>query len=308
VLSAADRGEAYEWKPEGGGGAAVKTPKPPVASPTRPRFRPPADACDAHCHVFGPPERFPYDAQRPYTPAEPAPKERLAALHAHLGLSRAVIVQATPHGTDNAAMLDAIAASGGRYRGVALVPKDIDNRGLEALHDGGVRAARFNFVKHLGGAPDLAEFRRMVDRVKALGWHVELHFDAQDLGQYSALLLGLPVPFVIDHMGRVHSAGGAALDALLRLLAHERAHVKISGAERVSASGRRPFDDAIAVARRIVAAAPDRVVWGTDWPHPNVPHDMPDDGELVDLFARMVEAPALQRRILVDNPTRLYWK
>jgi predicted TIM-barrel fold metal-dependent hydrolase len=286
----------------------VRIPQPPVANPTRPRFVPPTDACDAHCHVFGPPESFAYAEGRPYTPAQPAPKERLAALHAHLGLARAVIVQATPHGTDNAAMLDAIAASGGRCRGVALVPKDAGERLLQALHDGGVRAARFNFVKHLGGAPDPAYFRRTVDRVKALGWHVELHFDAQDLDEYSALLLGLPVPFVIDHMGRVKSDGGPALDALLRLLAHDNAHVKISGAERVSASGRRPFDDAIAVARRIVAAAPDRVVWGTDWPHPNVPHDMPDDGELVDLFARMVEAPALQRRILVDNPTRLYWK
>lgn len=286
----------------------MKVARPPVANPTRPSFVPPPGACDAHCHVFGPPERFPYADGRPYTPSEPAPRERLAALHAHLGLSRAVIVQATPHGTDNAAMLDAIAASGGTYRGVALVAADIDDRGLEALHAGGVRAARFNFVKHLGGAPDMGDFRRTVERVKALGWHVELHFDAQDLDEYSDLLLSLPVPFVIDHMGRVKSAGGAALDALLRLLAHDRAHVKISGAERVSSTGRRPFEDAVAVARAIVAAAPDRVVWGTDWPHPNVPNDMPDDGELVDLFPRIVEDPALQRRILVDNPTRLYWK
>jgi predicted TIM-barrel fold metal-dependent hydrolase len=287
----------------------MKVAKPPVADPSKPGFVAPADACDAHCHVFGPPERFPYAESRPYTPSEPAPKERLAALHAHLGLSRAVIVQATPHGTDNAAMLDAIASSGGRYRGVALVPKVIDDRGLEALHAGGVRAARFNFVKHLGGAPDMAYFRRTVDRVKALDWHVELHFDAQDLDEYADLLLGLPVPFVIDHMGRVKSGGAAEpLDALLRMLRNEKAHVKISGAERVSSGGRRPFDDAVAVARTIVAAAPDRVVWGTDWPHPNVPNDMPDDGELVDLFARIVEDPALQRKILVDNPTRLYWK
>lgn len=286
----------------------MKVPKPPVPHPSKPAFVPPPDACDAHCHVFGPPERFPYAEGRPYTPSEPAPKERLAALHAHLGLARAVIVQATPHGTDNAAMLDAIASSGGRYRGVALVPKDADDRALQALHDGGVRAARFNFVKHLGGAPDMTYFRRTVDRVKALGWHVELHFDAQNLDEYSDLLRGLPVPFVIDHMGRVKSEGGPALDALLRLLAHEGAHVKISGAERVSSSGRRPFEDAVAVARRIVAAAPDRVVWGTDWPHPNVPNDMPDDGELVDLFARIVEDAAVRRRILVENPTRLYWK
>ncbi len=288
-----------------------KVPKPPVPNPSKPRFVPPADACDAHCHVFGPPERFPYAAKRPYTPSEPAPKERLAALHSHLGLSRAVIVQATPHGTDNAAMLDAIATSNGRYRGVALVAKDIDDRGLEALHAGGVRAARFNFVKHLGGAPDPDYFKRTVDRVRAFGWHVELHFDAQDLDEYSDMLLGLPVPFVIDHMGRVKSAGGLdqpGLKALLRMLKHDKAHVKISGSERLSSAGKRPFDDAIPVAQAIVAAASDRIVWGTDWPHPNVPNDMPDDGELVDLFSRIVEDPAMQRRILVDNPTRLYWK
>jgi predicted TIM-barrel fold metal-dependent hydrolase len=291
--------------------AAARVPKPPVPNPSKPRFVPPADACDAHCHVFGPPEKFPYAAKRPYTPSEPAPKERLAALHSHLGLSRAVIVQATPHGTDNAAMLDAIATSNGRYRGVALVAKDIDDRGLEALHAGGVRAARFNFVKHLGGAPDPEYFKRTVDRVKAFGWHVELHFDAQDLDEYSDMLLSLPVPFVIDHMGRVKSAGGLdqpGLKALLRMLKHDQAHVKISGSERLSSAGKRPFDDAIPVAQAIVAAAPDRIVWGTDWPHPNVPNDMPDDGELVDLFSRIVEDPAMQRRILVDNPTRLYWK
>jgi predicted TIM-barrel fold metal-dependent hydrolase len=288
----------------------AKVARPPVASPSKPAFVPPPGACDAHCHVFGPPERFPYAEGRPYTPSEPAPRERLARLHAHLGLARAVIVQATPHGTDNAAMLDAIAASGGAYRGVALVAPDITDGGLEALHAGGVRAARFNFVKHLGGAPDPAYFDRTVQRVKALGWHVELHFDAQDIGTYADLLKRMPVPYVIDHMGRVKSAGGLdqpALRSLLALLADERCHVKISGAERVSSLGHRPFDDAVPIARAIVAAAPDRVIWGTDWPHPNVPKDMPDDGELVDLFARIVDDPALQGKILVDNPTRLYW-
>jgi predicted TIM-barrel fold metal-dependent hydrolase len=288
-----------------------KVARPPVASPSKPAFVPPPGACDAHCHVFGPPERFPYADGRPYTPSEPAPKARLARLHAHLGFERAVIVQATPHGTDNTAMLDAIASSGGAYRGVALVAQDITDRGLEALHAGGVRAARFNFVKHLGGAPDPAYFERTVQRVKALGWHVELHFDAQDIGTYADLLARMPVPYVIDHMGRVKSEGGLdqpALRSLLALLRDERCHVKLSGAERVSSRGRRPFHDAVPIASAIVAAAPDRVIWGTDWPHPNVPHDMPDDGELVDLFARVVEDAGLQRKILVDNPTRLYWR
>jgi predicted TIM-barrel fold metal-dependent hydrolase len=289
---------------------SAKVAGPPVANPSKPRYVPPPGACDAHCHVFGPPERFPYAEGRPYTPAEPAPKERLAQLHAHLGLARAVIVQATPHGTDNTAMLDALAASGGAYRGVALVAPDITDRSLEALHAGGVRAARFNFVKHLGGAPDLAEFERTVQRVKALGWHVELHFDAQDIGTYADLLKRMPVPYVIDHMGRVKSEGGLdqpALRNLRALLRDERCHVKISGAERVSSSGRQPFDDAVPIARAIVATAPDRVIWGTDWPHPNVPNDMPDDGGLLDLFARIVDDPELRQKILVDNPTRLYW-
>ena len=289
--------------------AGAKVARPPVANPSKPAYAPPAGACDAHCHVFGPPERFPYAEGRPYTPGEPAPKERLAKLRAHLGFARAVIVQATPHGTDNAAMLDAIAASGGAYRGVALVAEDIADAGLEALHRGGVRAARFNFVKHLGGAPDPAYFERTLHRVKALGWHVELHFDAQDIEGYADMLRRMPVPYVIDHMGRVKAAGGLdqpPLKSLLALLKDDRCWVKISGAERVSSSGKRPFDDAAPIARALVEAAPDRVLWGTDWPHPNVPNDMPDEGELVDLFARIVDDERLRRRILVDNPARRY--
>jgi predicted TIM-barrel fold metal-dependent hydrolase len=283
---------------------------PPLANPTQPKYAPPPLACDAHCHVFGPPERFPYAEERPYTPAEPAPKERLARLHAHLGLARAVIVQATPHGVDNRAMLDAIASSAGAYRGVALLAPDASDRELEALHAGGVRGARFNFVRHLGGAPDPAYFDRTVQRVKGLGWHVELHFDADDIGAHRELLRRMPVPYVIDHMGRVKSDGGldqTPLKMLLELLRDERAWVKVSGAERVSASGRRPFHDAIPIARAIVEAAPDRVLWGTDWPHPNVPNDMPDEGELVDLFAAFCTDEGLRRKVLVDNPARLYW-
>jgi predicted TIM-barrel fold metal-dependent hydrolase len=284
--------------------------RPPLPNPTKPKYAPPPLACDAHCHVFGPPERFPYAPGRPYTPAEPAPKERLARLHAHLGLARAVIVQATPHGVDNGAMLDAIAASGGAYRGVALLGKDATDDELERLHAGGVRGARFNFVRHLGGAPDPAYFDRTVQRVKGLGWHVELHFDAEDIGTYRELLGRMSVPYVIDHMGRVKSDGGLEqppLRMLLELLRDERAWVKVSGAERVSASGKRPFHDAIPIARAIIEAAPDRVLWGTDWPHPNVPNEMPDDGELVDLFAAFCTDEGLRRKVLVDNPARLYW-
>jgi predicted TIM-barrel fold metal-dependent hydrolase len=173
-----------------------------------------------------------------------------------------------------------------------------------------VRGARFNFVRHLGGAPDPAYFDRTVRRVKGLGWHVELHFDAEDIGRHRELLRRMPVPYVIDHMGRVKSDGGPAeppLKMLLELLRDERTWVKVSGAERVSASGKRPFHDAIPVARAIVEAAPERVLWGTDWPHPNVPNDMPDEGELLDLFAAFCADEGLRRKVLVDNPARLYW-
>jgi len=288
----------------------MKIARPPVAHPSRPAYRAPAGACDAHCHVFGPPEKFPYAEQRPYTPGEAAPRERLARLHAHLGLDRAVIVQATPHGTDNRAMLDAIAHGNGAYRGVALLAEDVSDAELERLHAGGVRAARFNFVRHLGGAPDPDYFRNAVARARAIGWHVELHFDAQDLAEYRDLLNRLPVRFIIDHMGRVKSDAGIdqqPLRNLLELLKNERACVKISGGERVSASGKRPFHDAVPIARAIIEAAPDQVVWGTDWPHPNVPNDMPDEGELVDLFALYCDDESLRRKILVDNPTRIYW-
>lgn len=288
----------------------MKTIRPPVPAPTKPAYVPPPGACDAHCHVFGPPEKFPYAEVRPYTPGEAAPRERLALLHAHLGLSRAIIVQATPHGTDNSAMLDAIAHSNGACRGVALLAEDISDAELESLHEGGVRAARFNFVQHLGGAPDPAYFQRTVARAKEIGWHVELHFDAQDLAEYRDMLSRLPVRFIIDHMGRVQSAGGldqAPLRNLLDVLKNERACVKISGGERMSASGKRPFHDAVPIARAIIEAAPDQVIWGTDWPHPNVPNDMPDEGELVDLFALYCDDDALRRKILVENPTRIYW-
>ena len=181
---------------------------------------------------------------------------------------------------------------------------------LEALHAGGVRGVRFNFVRHLGGAPDPAYFDRTVQRVMALGWHVELHFDAEDIGTYRELLHRMPVPYVIDHMGRVKAGGGLdqpPLRMLLELLRDDRAWIKVSGGERVSSSGKRPFHDAIPIARAIVEAAPDRVLWGTDWPHPNVPSEMPDDGELVDLFAAFCTDDELRRKVLVDNPTRLYW-
>jgi predicted TIM-barrel fold metal-dependent hydrolase len=269
-------------------------------------FRPPPLACDAHCHVFGPGAAFPYAPNAAYRPAD-APFEALRELHAALGLQRAVIVHASCHGADMRVTLDAIARSGGRYRGTAIIDQSFQDEDFQAMHDGGIRGVRFNFVRHLGGRPDMGFFRRTVERVKAMGWHLILHLDAADLVGSKDLFEKLPVPFVIDHMGRVNAAHGLdqpPFQALLELMKNERCWVKISGAERVSSQGP-PFADALPFAQALIRAAPDRVLWGTDWPHPNVKW-RPDERALLDLFATMAPEPALQARILVDNPARLY--
>lgn len=269
-------------------------------------FKPPPLACDAHCHVFGPSAKFPYDPKAAYQPQD-APLEDLQGLHARLGFERAVIVHASCHGADMRVTLDAIARSGGRYRGTAIIDESYTQKDFERMHEGGIRAVRFNFVRHLGGRPEMGFFKKTVERVRAMGWHLILHLDAQDIVELQAMLDALPVPFVIDHMGRVKASDGleqAPFRALLGLVKNLNAWVKICGAERVSTKGP-PFSDAVPFGRALVEAAPDRVLWGTDWPHPNV-RWMPDDAGLLELFAAMVPEPDLQRRILVDNPAKLY--
>jgi len=285
----------------------MKSCLPPDPHPVRPAQQLPANACDAHCHVFGPAEVFPYAPDRSYTPPD-APFDQLVALHDFLGLSRGVIVQASCHGTDNTAMLDAIGRGNGRYRGVAIVDGDVTDAQLADLDARGVRGVRFNFVAHLGGAPDLDVFDRVLQRIERLGWHVVLHLDAQDILQYAERIERIKVPFVIDHMGRVRAEAGLdqqPFRQLLELMRNPLAWVKVCGSERVSA-GRRPFDDAIPFARTLIEAAPDRVLWGTDWPHPNISKDMPNDGELVDLLLRFCPDEALREKLLVTNPARLY--
>jgi predicted TIM-barrel fold metal-dependent hydrolase len=257
--------------------------------------------------VFGPADRFPFAPGRRYTPPDAGAAD-LARLQRRLGLTRAVLVQASCHGTDNAAMVDALRGADGRYAGVAMVDETFTPDDLAELQEAGVRGARFNFVAHLGGAPDLGRFDRVVARVAPLGWHVVLHFDAADLTAYAGLLDRMPCPYVIDHMARVDAAAGleqAPFRALLGLLADERCWVKVSGAERLTAGGAPPYDDVVPFARALVEAAPDRVLWGTDWPHPNVRH-VPDDGDLLDLLADFAPDPDARQRILVDNPARLY--
>jgi 2-pyrone-4,6-dicarboxylate lactonase len=288
----------------------LKTCPPPDPNPVVPRLVLPPGACDAHCHVFGPAAKFPYAADRSYTPPD-APVANLRKLHARLGISRAVIVHASCHGTEMDVTLDAIASSDGAYRGVACVEDRVSDRELERLHEGGIRGIRFNFVKHLGGVPDLAVFHRLVARIKPLGWHIVLHFDADDILAQRDLLGRIDVPFIIDHMGRVKAGEGLEqrpFQSLLDLFRNNPlAWVKVCGAERVS-SGARPFRDAVPFAQALIAVDPARILWGTDWPHPNIMKDMPNDGELVDLFGELCPDAAVRTRILVDNPTRMYWR
>ena len=274
------------------------------AAKRRPRFKLPPNATDAHCHVFGPANVFPYSPKRSYTPAD-APKEALAALHVRLGLQRAVIVQASCHGTDNRAMLDCIASDPTRFRGVAIVDDTFSEHDLQALHDGGVRGARFNFVRHLGGAPDMDVFRHVVDRIKPLGWHVVLHLDAPDIAPLSEMIRALPLPFVIDHMGRVDSSLGPdqpAVNSLLELARLPGCWIKVCGAERIS---KPPFEAAVPIARKIMAALPNRTMWGTDFPHPNLKVPV-DEADLVDLLRDYSADDAVLKHLLIDNPARLY--
>jgi 2-pyrone-4,6-dicarboxylate lactonase len=286
-------------------GPTIPGPNPNPHSPNRVRL--PEGACDAHCHVFGPAARFPFSDSRTYTPPD-AGIDDFEALQERLGLSRAVFVQASCHGTDNRAMVDALERGEGRYAGVAMIDDTFDEQSIAQLHDAGVRGTRFNFVAHLGGAPDMDRFWTIVDRVVPFGWHIVLHFDSKDIPRYASMLDRMPCPYVIDHMGRVATDAGIDQEpfrALLELLNDDRAWVKVSGAERLTSDGTPPYDDVVPFARALIEAAPDRILWGTDWPHPNVRH-MPDDGDLVDLLASYAPDADLLHRILVRNPESLY--
>ena len=279
----------------------------PDPAPRAPAFKAPALTCDAHCHIFGPVDRYPYAERRPYTPPE-APLSTFQALHARIGVERAVIVNATPYGRDNTVMLDAIAQSGGRYRGIGNVDDRTTDRELEDLDSGGVDGCRFTFLPRLGGRPDMAAFDRIVRRIAPLGWHVDLYLQPTLIDELAPRLETLPVPYVIDHMGVVDASAGLEQPAFQTLLSlverDEKCWVKITGPERISRTGP-PFHDAVPFARALVEAAPRRVLWGTDWPHPNVPY-MPNDGDLMDLVALYAPGDEHRRLLLVDNPARLF--
>ena len=285
----------------------AKSTAAPDPNTRKPKFKPPLLACDAHCHIFGPASKFPYAPDASYHPPD-SPFEGLQRLHQILGLERAVIVHASCHGSDMRVTLDGIARSKGKYRGTAIIDESYGDKEFRQMDDGGIRAVRFNFVQHLGGRPDMAFFQRTVARVKEMGWHLILHLDATDLVEFDAMFKKIPVPMVIDHMGRVKASDGLdqqPFKVLLEWMKNERFWVKVCGPERVSSLGP-PFTDAVPFARKLIEAAPDRILWGTDWPHPNVGRHMPNDGDLLDLFAQMAPEPDLQKKILVDNPARLY--
>jgi 2-pyrone-4,6-dicarboxylate lactonase len=285
--------------------------------PTKPHFQAPPGAVDAHCHVFGPGAVFPYAPERKYTPSD-AGKSELFALRERLGFSRNVVVQASCHGADNRAMVDACRASGGRSRGVAAVRRSVTDIELAALHEAGVRSVRFNFVRRLVDFTPKDELIEIAGRILELGWHVVVYFEAADLPELWDFFTALPTIVVVDHMGRpdvTKSVDGPEFALFLRLLdEHENVWSKVSCPERLSVTGppalrgeRSAYRDVVPFAQRVVERFPDRVLWGTDWPHPNLKSHMPDDGLLVDFIPHIAVTRELQQRLLVDNPTRLYW-
>lgn len=279
-------------------------------SPSRPAYQPPPGAVDAHCHVFGPGDEFPYAPERKYTPCD-AGKEKLWALRDFLGFERNVIVQATCHGADNRALLDALQDAGEKARGVATVRRDVTRGELEALHASGVRGVRFNFVKRLVDALPFDSLSDITAKIEPLGWHVVIYFEATELPELYDFFTSLPTTVVVDHMGRPdvsQAVDGPGFELFVKLMReHPNFWSKVSCPERLSQTGPPGYDDVIPFARRIVEEFPDRVLWGTDWPHPNMKSHMPDDGNLVDYIPRIATTRELQQKLLVDNPSRLYW-
>lgn len=278
-------------------------------NPAKPQFELPQGAVDAHCHVFGPAAEFPFSPTRKYTPCD-ASKAQLFALRDFLGFSRSVIVQATCHGKDNSAMVDALRASGGKARGIATVDEDITEAELAEMDAAGVRGVRFNFVKRLVDATPREVFFTIADKIKAFGWHIVVYFEAPDLEELIPFLKALPATIVVDHMGRPDVTKGIDHPDFARfigLMEDEKFWSKVTCPERLTVSGPPNYDDVVPFAKKLVELYPDRVLWGTDWPHPNMKSHMPDDGKLVDFIPRIAVTETSQQKLLIDNPMRLYW-
>jgi 2-pyrone-4,6-dicarboxylate lactonase len=287
------------------------------AGPSKPTFKLPPGAVDAHCHVFGPGNVFPYAPERKYTPCD-ASKEQLFVLRDHLGFDKNVIVQATCHGSDNRALVDALKASNKKARGVATVNRNVTDVELQEMHAAGVRGTRFNFVRRLADFTPREVLLEIANRIAPLGWHVVIYFEALDLPELYDFFTALPTTVVVDHMGRpdvTKPVDGPEFSLFVKMM-RENSNIwsKVSCPERLSVSGppalngeQNAYRDVIPFARHLVETFPDRVLWGTDWPHPNLKDHMPDDGLLVDFIPHIATTKELQQKLLVDNPTRLYW-
>jgi 2-pyrone-4,6-dicarboxylate lactonase len=291
------------------------------AGPSQPRFKLPPGSIDAHCHVFGPGAQFPFAPERKYTPCD-ASKQQLYALRDHLGFARNVVVQATCHGADNRAMVDALVGSGGKARGVATVKRSVTDKELQTLHAAGVRGVRFNFVKRLVDFTPKDELMEIAARIAPLGWHVVIYFEAVDLPElwdfFTAVHDDVATTIVVDHMGRPDVAlpvNGPQFELFVKFMReYPNVWSKVSCPERLSVTGPKALNgeqvayrDVVPFAKSIIDTFPDRVLWGTDWPHPNLKDHMPDDGLLVDFIPHIATTAELQRKLLVDNPMRLYW-
>ena len=289
-----------------------QTADPPywMAVPSKPKLKLPPGASDSHVHVFGPRQRFPFAEGRNYTPSD-APKEKLFALHARLGIEHCVIVQPNCHGYDNSVTADAVAATGGAYRGIALVHTDVSDGELKRLAAAGLCGARFHYMKHLNKGASIDEVVAFSKRLADIGWHLQIHMEADLIGDLAPAIKRSAVPVAVDHMGRVDASRGLnqpGFSNLLKLMDDKKIWVKVSGADRATRQDPHlgpPYADAIPFARKLVADFGDRVVWGTDWPHPNHNH-IPDDGLLVDILAEIAPSEAARQALLVDNPQRLY--
>ena len=284
----------------------MKTCLAPDNNTKTPVFKVPPNSCDAHCHIFGPASIFPYSQKASYHPPD-APEAALRAMHDKLGITRAVLVQASCHGTDNRAMIDALQKYPKRYRGVCIADDSFSIDDFRFLDEIGVKGVRFNFVTHLGGAPDLLMMERVLEKVQRFNWHLVIHVNAKDLLSYSKFFDKINMTIIVDHMGRVPTSEGIMQDAFLLLLDFMNKKnwwVKICGSERIALAP--PFYDAVPYAQSLVEKAPERILWGTDYPHPNIKEHMPNDADLLDLFALIVRDKKLQKQILVDNPASLY--
>nr|WP_319533819.1 amidohydrolase family protein [uncultured Vibrio sp.] len=278
-------------------------------NPSKPEFKVPEGAVDSHCHVFGPASKFPYSPKRKYTPCD-ASKQQLFALRDYLGFSRNVIVQASCHGTDNAALVDALNTAGDLARGIAFVDETVTDEELQLMDKVGVRGVRFNFVKRLVDTAPKETLKQIADKIRPLGWHVVVYFEAQDIDEVAPFLNELDMTVVIDHMGRPDVSKGVYSEEFEKFInmmeSNPNIWTKVSCPERLTLTPP-DYSDVVPFARELVERFPERVLWGTDWPHPNMKSHTPDDGHLVDVIPKIAPSEELQQALLVTNPMKLYW-